>query len=450
MIFPIRARPGLEPYFDSFGVHVRPYHGARILSIDGVEVGKYLTELATASSIYKGLAGGYESRYSADSARSLYTQEVGCFAQRSIYLGADSVELRLQTAHTVKSLTIPWAVSFAAAGDMTASFIAHTFLLSADESARHIKTRSGVVSPRRAVTAPDNSGPIRDSAGVNPQDTPQTNMFSPIHFEPSVRYDSLTYLRGISETLFTGLTLLRKRSVKHILLDIFGNRGGYIEARTIAIWSLWPTDLYPGFSAVYRVNDLIQSESELFTSNKHFMDPPIPQTVNGVKDAFSHPFLDDFGNSSKTPTPFTAAPFAGKDYVLVSNSICASTCSIFSSYLFQKHGVRSTVFGGSPNSTVSQFDGGIKGSEVTDFESILLELELAGLQNGTVAPQPSPIQAILSLRNVDKQDGILEYVWEQGTKKYQFTHDQYNNPRKYGKYTMSVFTKLNPICPVSN
>ncbi|KAJ7687910.1 hypothetical protein B0H17DRAFT_1180678 [Mycena rosella] len=183
--------------------------------------------------------------------------------------------------------------------------------------------------------------------------------------------------------------------------------------------------------------------------NKQFMDPPVTNTINGVKDAYSHPFLDNFGNSSKALTKFTVPPFAGKDYVLVSNSICASTCSIFSSYLFQKHGVRSAVFGGTPNATTSQFDGGVKGSEVTNFDAIISELEGAGLQNDKAAPQPLPIRASLSLnfRNTipykSKQDGILEYVWEQGTKKYQFTHDQYNKPQKIWEFVAEEFFGMN-------
>jgi hypothetical protein len=133
------------------------------------------------------------------------------------------------------------------------------------------------------------------------------------------------------------------------------------------------------------------------------------------------------------------------DYVLVSNSICASTCSVFSSYLFQKHGVRSAVFGGPPTARHSQFDGGVKGSEVTDFDSVLFELELAGLQDDPAAPQPFPVEASLSMnfRNaipyIDKQDGILEYVWEEGTKKYQFTHDQFNKPQKIWEFIAEEF-----------
>ncbi|KAJ7777138.1 hypothetical protein B0H16DRAFT_1301503, partial [Mycena metata] len=510
--FPGAARHGLEAHFKSIGVHVRPYHGARILAIDGVDAGKYLTDLASRSSIYDGLVGGYESldsrymrlmsRYSADTSASLYTQEVGRFGQRSFYPGAHSVTVRLQTTKGIKSLKIPWAATFAGKGNTTASFIAQTCSLPDDEVSGPSSAHGALISRRKAVVAPDTQPAIRAAANAN-QDTARLNYVQPNcldvvlvtsfghiltldiyqlekhpkvgvmyleQFEASYpHYSADTYFKDISNAIFTGLTGLKKAGVEHILLDISGNRGGYIQAGAIAIWSLWPVDLYPGFPAVFRANDLItrqsmvaamknDSNSEYFygnymnesymrlTSNEQFMNPPVAQTINGVQDSYSHPFLDNFGNNSAALTNFTAPPFAGKDYVLVSNGICASTCSIFSSYLFQKHGVRSAVFGGTPNSTVAQFDGGVKGSEVTDLDDIVFELQSAELKNDTAAPQPLPVASSLSVnfRNaipyyILKEDGILEYVWEQGTKKYQFTHDQYNSPQKIWEFVAEEF-----------
>ncbi|KAJ7591835.1 hypothetical protein C8J56DRAFT_1131086 [Mycena floridula] len=146
--------------------------------------------------------------------------------------------------------------------------------------------------------------------------------------------------------------------VEKILVDNSGNRGGFIFAGAISLWSLWPQDLYPRFPAVFRDLDLTRLTADqnseyyfgfyrdlnytLLTSNAQFLDPPVPQTVNGVADAYSQKFFDDFGNSSGDVTAFTAPPFVGEDY------------------LFQKHGVRAAVFGGTPSAKVAQFDGGVK------------------------------------------------------------------------------------------
>ena len=107
---------------------------------------------------------------------------------------------------------------------------------------------------------------------------------------------------------------------------------GYIYAGAIAIWSMFPQDLYPGFPAQFRDLDLARRQSvraakqqdmdssyyygfyrdlnyKLFTSNKQFMNPPDNETINGVPDAFSQPFFDDFGDSSAAVTNFTSPPF---------------------------------------------------------------------------------------------------------------------------------------------
>ncbi|KAJ7863154.1 hypothetical protein B0H13DRAFT_2282130 [Mycena leptocephala] len=477
--FPNSGRAGIEAYFESIGVHVRPLDGSRILAINGVDASTYLVQLATESSIFQGLVGAYEtvnprymrlmSRYSADTVAGLYTQEVGRFGQRAFYPGADSVTVTLQTKQGIKTVTIPWAATFLGSGNTTASFIAENCLPAPDSVSRKRKLDRRLDRPR-LISAERPSLPLMlRTLYVRQQlahlDLPRqvVTLFNPTlaehpkvgvvyfeQFEPSDGTGANDYFNGISDTLFTGLNALKAAGVEKVIVDNSGNRGGFIFAGAIALWSLWPQDLYPGFPAVFRASDLIKRESDvaaasgageseysyffyrdlnyvLLQNNSQFMDPPVPQVVNGVKDAYSKQFLDDFGDSSAAVTNFTEPPFAGTDYVFVANSICASTCSVFSSYLFQKHGVRSAVFGGTPSSTLSQFDGGVKGSEVTDFD------------------EPFPVEAsfTMNFRNaipyIDKQDGILEYVFEPDTKKYQFTHDQFNKPQKIWEFVAEEF-----------
>ncbi|KAJ7775365.1 hypothetical protein B0H16DRAFT_1507074 [Mycena metata] len=508
--FPNQGRAGLEAYYESLSIKVRPYDGARILTINGLEAGAYLVALATDSNIYNGLVGAYEtvnprymrlmSRYSADTTSGEFTQEVGRFGQRAFYPGADSVTVVLETSKGTKSLTVPWAATFLGSGNTTASFISETCLPSTDavQSKREVGHRDVKipqhVTQKKGVVRPDNGGqgPIRangPTALAAPTNSVKPNLTSFGHittldvfqlashpevgvlyfeqFEPSDGTDFNTYISGISATLYTGIDKLKEAGVKHILIDNSGNRGGYIFAGAVALWNLFPTDLYPGFPAVLRDGELARQESvaaassadqnseyyygfyrdlnyNLFTNNSQFMNPPVPKTVNGVSDAYSKPFFDDFGAVSEV-TNFTVPAFSGVDYVIVANSICASTCSVFSSYLYQKHNVRSAVFGGTPVALTSQFDGGVKGSEVTDFSSVIGELSLAGLSDAPNAPQPFPINADLSMnfRNaipyIDQQDQILEYVYEAGTKKYQFTKELFNNPQAVWEFVAEEF-----------
>lgn len=523
--FQNQNRPGLEDYYKGLGIDVRPFDGARILEINDIDASSHLVDLAQRSNIKDGLFGAYEdvnprymrlmSRYSADTVSGAYTQEIGRFGQRVYFPGRLEEKLLLQLQNGKKvTLTVPWAAQFLGAGNDTASFIAETCLVPSDaavtrrarelEKRRPAKRDDGITLPHpllqriQAIEKLDIQDKVRQTAVSSNARAPANNIVTPNlttiahfvtldlyqlkqnpkvgvvyfeQFEPSDGTDFLTYFNGVSNTLFDGLNAMKAAGIEKVIIDQSGNRGGFIFAGAISLWSLWPKDLYPGFPAVFRDLDLTRRESDqaastndqsseynfrfyrdlnytLLTSNAQFLDPPVPQTINGVPDAYSHRFFDDFGDNSSAVTSFVDPPFAAEDYVIVANGICASTCSIFSSYLFQKHGIRSAVFGGTPSTPANpnpQMDGGVKGSEVTDFSTVLFELELAGLQNDPNAPQPFPIQTTLSLnyRNaipyVHQEDGILEFVYESATKKFQFTPETVNKPELVWEFVAEQF-----------
>ncbi|KAF8191546.1 hypothetical protein K438DRAFT_1970533 [Mycena galopus ATCC 62051] len=432
--FPNQGRAGLEDHFESIGVQVRPLDGSRNRASS--------TDSSTMNPQYMRLM----ARYSADTVAGLYTLEVGRFGQRAFYPGANSVTVTLQTPHgRVQTEMIPWAATFVESGNTTVSFISETCLAGVDSVARKHAIDASLLNQRRkSVVSPEAQGPIPQAASANggrvapANNVVQPNLTSFGHFatleiyqlaehpkvgviyfeqfEPSDGTDANNYFDGISDTLFSGFNALKAAGVEKIIVDNSGNRGGYIFAGAIAMG-------HSGrFPAVFRASDLIRRESDvaaasglgeseysyfyrdlsmrpnyvLFQNNSQFMDPTVPEGVNGVWDAYSKKIFDDFGDSSAAVMNFTTPPFADKDYVFVTNSICASTCSIFSSYLFQKHG----------------FDGGVKGSEVADFDEVIFELQLAGLDSDPAAPQPFPIAAsfTMNFRNafpyIDKQDGI--------------------------------------------
>ncbi|KAJ7803175.1 hypothetical protein B0H14DRAFT_3487694 [Mycena olivaceomarginata] len=415
--FPNQGRADLEDYFESIGVHVRPLDGSRVLTIDGVD----------ASTIFKGLVGAYEtvnprymrlmSRYSTDTVAGLYTQEVGSFGQRAFYPGADSVTVTLQTPQGAKkTVTIPWAATFLGSGNTTASFISETCLAGVDSVARKRKlTRSIDASPinqrRKAVVAPEAQDPPNlTSFGhfvtldiYQLADHPKVGVVYFQQFEPSDGTGANTILQWHLRHLAAG--------VEKIIVDNSGNRGGFVIAGATALWSLWPQDLYPGFPAssdVAAASGLLESEYsyffyrdlnyEPFQNNSQFLDPPVPQIVNGVQDAYSKQFLRQLRRQLRR-----------RDELLPrrQTTVCA---------------LRSLVE--RPSATVSQFDGGVKGSEITSYDEILFELELAGLDT-----DPRRAAAVPSLRGVhrgtsgnaipyiDQKDGILDFnkpqkIWE--------------------------------------
>lgn len=61
---------------------------------------------------------------------------------------------------------------------------------------------------------------------------------------------------------------------------------------------------------------------------------------------------------------FTEDPFKAEDIVILSDGICASTCSLFAELMVQQSGVRTIAVGGRPNGGPMQPVGGTKGSMV--------------------------------------------------------------------------------------
>ncbi|KAJ7065441.1 hypothetical protein C8F01DRAFT_746029 [Mycena amicta] len=187
--FPNQDRPGLEEHYRGLGLDVRPYNGARVFSIDGVDALKYLTDLANESSVYNGLVGGFEdvnarymrlmSRYSADSEQGLFTQEVGRFAQRTFYPGRDNITVSLQTDVGTQSLTIPWAATFTGKGNTVKSFITKTCALPTEGTLERRSRGENMLEQRKAVISPDAQPKVRATASAKLQNTPRTNYVQP-------------------------------------------------------------------------------------------------------------------------------------------------------------------------------------------------------------------------------------------------------------------------------
>jgi len=297
-------------------MNARKYDGFRVLEIDGVSASDYLVDLAQQSSIYKGLIGAYESvegrymrlmsRYSADTTSGGYTQEVGRFASRTYYPGADSVTLVLMNGNGKNvTITVPWSAHFIGSGTDTPSFISQTCLtptgstgVVSNVAIPAVNTGSGAAKARgsRGVVEPDSQDAMREIADTFAKKNASVNYVKPNlvsygpkvdtvdiyrlkkhpnvgvvymeQFEPSDGTSSGAYFDGMSAALFQGLTELKAVGVDYLIIDQSGNRGGYIYAGAIAMWSFFPNDLYPGFPAQFRDLDLAKRQSNRAANQK--------------------------------------------------------------------------------------------------------------------------------------------------------------------------------------
>lgn len=165
--FPEQGRPGLEAYYTSLGIDVRPYDKMRILTVDYAEAQAYFVNLGDQSLLSNGLTGSYESlspryvrlmsRYSADTTSGGFTQEVGRFGMRSFYPGQNSIRFTLQAANgTQYTISMPWSAHFSTNTPYTTTQFQSNVCLATGVVARDVKVPSAVQRfLREAVVEPD-------------------------------------------------------------------------------------------------------------------------------------------------------------------------------------------------------------------------------------------------------------------------------------------------------
>ncbi len=110
---------------------------------------------------------------------------------------------------------------------------------------------------------------------------------------------------------------------------------------------------------------------------------------------------DDVPSNDSTPAP--QQPFAAKDIIVVTDGVCASTCTVFVGLMARQAGVRTLALGGRPLKAPMQAMGGVKGSREIGW-SLVTQQVSAALQghNGSegqqllMLPSPAPSTAAAS------------------------------------------------------
>ncbi|KAH8805410.1 hypothetical protein F5884DRAFT_708792 [Xylogone sp. PMI_703] len=133
-----------------------------------------------------------------------------------------------------------------------------------------------------------------------------------------------------------------------------------------------------------------------FSSLNEFLGPydvlGVPSTAIAAEEAFT--LIAGSANPINTeglggPLNGTKAPFAPENIILLTDSRCSSTCTIFSNHMIGK-GVRTVTFGGRPQPGPIQSIGGVKGSQALELpaiDEVLQDAEVA-VANATALGQP--------------------------------------------------------------
>ncbi|EFE43504.1 peptidase S41 family protein, partial [Trichophyton verrucosum HKI 0517] len=251
----------------------------------------------------------------------------------------------------------------------------------------------------------------------------------------------------LSYTIAAFLEQCRKMKTKKLIIDVSGNEGGLVFLGYDLFKQLVPNGkiLTPSnmrateqLNAVgTRANELLNkpldpraAEAENLRYSGYDLDTYI--TVDGTKfpswpdlygpeilpqDNYTHPtkwdldnikmtlatgpfIVSGYGNRTKIPP----SPFSMRDMVIVTDGICASTCSIFTD-LMRRHGSKFIAVGGRPQHGPMQAVGGVKGANVLTYRYLYYVIWLLYEKLSTVEER-----ALLEKTRVGKMYHIGLYV----------------------------------------
>lgn len=255
-----------------------------------------------------------------------------------------------------------------------------------------------------------------------------------------------------------------------LIIDVQSNGGGYILLGYDFFRQLFPHIVQDGFSR-WKDSDSLVTISHVVSDLVADMDPYTSSNedlIGFYESWFNYkydlnitndPFLtfgDKFGPSSFQDTNYTdimrwnlndnltttnytfgmgleiagygtlanlTQPFKPENIILLYDGVCASTCTIASEMLRIQGGVKSVAMGGRPQAGPIQGVGGVKGSQVLDWNSVYYYNQWA-LKNGvniTTDEQKSTLRRYNDLAinrsssaSVNSRDQILRYNVDDG------------------------------------
>ncbi|KAF2685082.1 hypothetical protein K458DRAFT_387974 [Lentithecium fluviatile CBS 122367] len=133
------------------------------------------------------------------------------------------------------------------------------------------------------------------------------------------------------------------------------------------------------YTSPFNYHSYLDKDNNAYTSWED-MYPPTKFKDDNFTDLLRYNLSDPWTTSSDrfsigvtmtgygTRSDFTTDPFKAENLIILSDGICASTCSLFTELMVQQSGVKTLAVGGRPNGGPMQPVGGTKGSLVLQSE----------------------------------------------------------------------------------
>ncbi|KAI9294374.1 hypothetical protein K502DRAFT_342476 [Neoconidiobolus thromboides FSU 785] len=247
---------------------------------------------------------------------------------------------------------------------------------------------------------------------------------------------------------------LKDKKASRLILELSNNGGGKICLGYNILEYLFPNAEIKKFATDMHYNPLIADVAKYFRyPNYNFKDNSTQIDGSPINNAdffketktytrglntsskYTNLFLDNcFENPLLSLLNNNTQPFKTEDIIVLSNSVCYSTCCLLAYGLQEIHGVKSYSIGGLKNqqATVSSMAGGM----VAPFELIEYGLKPSNLSNHPDVPKPFktnsefsfPIREAYSTKFNELRP--LEFTWIPTSKRFPYNPNTTFNPFK--------------------
>jgi len=172
----------------------------------------------------------------------------------------------------------------------------------------------------------------------------------------------------------------------------------------------------------------------------NYNDPSLPYEINGVQDPTSQRFADICSFEPYNVTLPDSPPFDLNNIVIVGNGFCASTCSLFTTVMFERHQTKIVTFGGHPDQPIEYK--GMAGATVLEWALLDSEIKTAGLKDDPLAPPDLLVNGNMrhnwrTAYSFLDENLPIAYVSEPSQYHFPYTAETFNNPQKLWTFVES-------------
>lgn len=279
--------------------------------------------------------------------------------------------------------------------------------------------------------------------------------FTPLASTPTSSCDSScqfsAFQGAFSRFITLALATFTTSNIHYLLIDLSGNGGGSVPLGQDLARQIFPTSSSIFFGENMRHHPVLRQmllngdqetinqtyfdighfrtpENTDFTSYSDFLGPVFRDADYFTKIAIPDEVEANIEAENNLTMAYPSTdPFPPQNVGIITSGLCGSTCALAAEALTAS-GARSIAFGGRPRPGPMQLVGGIKGSQVLDFDEIIYFLSSflpRSWRRLSSAPSPLKIRGVgtVNFRNSWRRSAHMpiEYIYDPAEKRVWYT-----------------------------